>query len=103
MEEAGRKAQVGWCGSGAALLQICLAAAASLAALTSWATSLLSRPFSLSFARSLARLGANCVLAVVGLLALSRTTALLLNYGAPMTIYRHLPQVGLRWVVGGPC
>jgi hypothetical protein len=41
-----------------------------------------------------ARAGAALFLAGTCLLAASRTAALLVNYGAPMRIYNHLPEVG---------
>ena len=47
-------------------------------------------------ARALPKFGSRAVLAVMALLAVSRSAALVLNYGAPMNVYRHLPEVD-RW------
>jgi hypothetical protein len=73
-------------------LQICLAAAASLAVLANWAAWVLSFLLPARAARAVAKLGSRAVLAAVSLLAVSRSTAQVLNYGAPLTIYRHLPE-----------
>lgn len=80
-------------------LQLCLAAAASLATLADWAARVLSSVIPPRTAQALAKLGSRAVLGVVGVLALSRSAALVLNYGASLQIYKHLPEVGAR----APC
>lgn len=77
-------------------MQLCLAAAVSLVALTDWGAQLLGLVLPARTAQAAARLARWAVLAGVGLLALSRSAALVLNYGAPLTLYRHLPEVGGR-------
>lgn len=78
-------------------LQICLAAAASFVALCSLAGgilgALLPRRVATAFVQSVAAL----FLMGTGLLALSRSVALVVNYGAPLRIYQHLPEVGNLW------
>ena len=74
-------------------LQMCLAAAVTLTALPK----LVRRCCSQVLPRRAARVAARSLLTttfvlIVGL-SLTRTAALLVNYGAPMRIYKALPQV----------
>lgn len=71
---------------------ICLAAAATLASLPTISTPLLSKVLPRRIARLLSRAATTLILVVIVLLSVSRTAALLLNYSAPMAIYRHLPE-----------
>ena len=75
-----------------ALPQICLAAAASFVALCSLAGGLLRAALPRRAAALLVQAAAAAFLAGSVLLAASRSAALVINYGAPMRLYRHLPQ-----------
>ena len=82
--------------------QMCLVAAAVLAAapgLVAWASSAALPRHASHLAGKLAVRGALLAFLV---LSTSRITAILLNYGAPMHVYRHLPEVGLDLLMG-PC
>lgn len=74
-------------------LQVCLAAAASCTALWSLARRLLGALLPQRVAATLARAAAALFLAGTCLLALSRSVALVIHYGAPMRIYSRLPAV----------
>lgn len=71
--------------------QVCLAAAASLAIVSQALSAVLQRLVPRHLAASAAKLALRVFLVVTVLLALSRTAALLLNYGAPQHIYSSLP------------
>lgn len=77
-------------------LQVCLAAAASFVALLDLARSALAAMLPQRAAAALARLVAAAFLAGTCLLAVSRSAALVVNYGASMRIYNHLPQASLQ-------
>lgn len=82
-------------GERCACVQMCLVAAAVLAAapgLIVWVThAVLPRTAS----RMLANTAGRLALALVLLLSASRIAAVLGNYSAPMRLYRHLPPVSL--------
>jgi alpha-1,2-mannosyltransferase len=73
--------------------QICLAAAASFLALLDLTRRLLGAALPQQLAAAVVRGAAALFLAGTCLLALSRSAALVINYGAPVQIYRHLPEV----------
>ncbi|KAL4423801.1 hypothetical protein ABPG75_001102 [Micractinium tetrahymenae] len=72
---------------------VCLAAAASCTALWSLGRRLLGALLPQRASAPLAWAGAALLLASTCLLALSRSAALVVNYGAPMRIYTRLPEV----------
>jgi len=71
-----------------------LAAAASFVALCALGKRLLGALLPQHVAYWVVKCGAALFLAGSCLLAVSRSAALVLNYGAPMQIYSHLPEVG---------
>ena len=73
--------------------QICLAAAASFVALLDLARRMLGAALPQRLAAAVVHGAAALFLAGTCLLALSRSAALVINYGAPMQIYRQLPEV----------
>jgi hypothetical protein len=81
------------CAACLACRQICLAAAASFVALLDLARRMLGAALPQRLAAAVVRGAAALFLAGTCLLALSRSAALVINYGAPMQIYRHLPEV----------
>ncbi|KAI7842794.1 hypothetical protein COHA_003540 [Chlorella ohadii] len=72
---------------------ICLAAAASFVALCSLAGGILGMLLPRHAATAVVQLFAALFLLGSGLLAFSRSAALVVNYGAPLRIYQHLPEV----------
>jgi alpha-1,2-mannosyltransferase len=72
---------------------ICLAAAASFVALCSLAGGVLGAVLPRRAAAALVQSVAALFLVGSSLLALSRSAALVVNYGAPLHIYQHLPTV----------
>lgn len=81
-------------------LQICLAAAASFVALCALGRRALGAALPPRLAAAAVRAAAALFLAATCLLALSRSAALVVNYGAPMRLYSALPVVG-GWVAAG--
>lgn len=73
-------------------LQICLAAAASFVALCSLAGGILGTVLPRRLAGGAVQAAAAVFLGASCLLAASRSTAMVLNYGAPMRIYLNLPE-----------
>lgn len=82
-------------------VQICLAAAASFVGLCAAGRRLLGLLLPQRLAAATINAGAALFLGGTCLLALSRSTALVVNYGAPMRIYTHLPEV--RALLPRPC
>eukprot|EP00887_Chlorella_sp_A99_P004057 scaffold11.g4057.t1 len=76
----------------------CLAAAASVGVLHSLARSALSRLAGPRAGRAAAAAAAAALVGVSALLGASRVAALVGGYGAPMRIYRHLPEARISIV-----
>ena len=74
-------------------LQVCLAAAAVLTSLRQIIFKLAVKVLPRSPAGGLAYWLPTLILGLSVLLSLSRATSLVVNYGAPMNIYTHLPKV----------
>ncbi len=72
---------------------MCLAAAATLASFRTLTSTILGKLFSRRFARWISRGATAVVVIAIVLLSLSRSIALVVNYGAPMRLYSQLPQV----------
>ena len=85
---------VGW-------MQMCLAAAATLASFKTLTASILRKVLPREFARWTSRGATAAVVKAIVALSVARSAALVINYGAPMRLYRHLPQVshqaGKHW------
>ena len=76
-----------WC------LQVCLCAAMTLAALPVMIKGSLCWLLPRQAVQWIARLAPRLACFAIMVLSLSRVAALLLNYGAPLQIYRQLPEV----------
>lgn len=74
-------------------VQVCLSAAMTLAALPVMAKGTLGCLLPRQAVQWVARLAPRLACCAILALSLSRVAALLLNYGAPMQVYRQLPQV----------
>ena len=74
-------------------MQVCLSAAMTLAALPVMAKGTLGCLLPRQAVQWVARLAPRLACCAILALSLSRVAALLLNYGAPMQVYRQLPQV----------
>lgn len=74
-------------------VQMCLAAAATLASFRTLTSTILGKLFSRRFARWISRGATAVVVIAIVLLSLSRSIALVVNYGAPMRLYTQLPRV----------
>ena len=74
-------------------MQMCLSAAMTLAALPVMAKGTLGCLLPRQAVQWVARLAPRLACCAIVALSLSRVAALLLNYGAPMQVYRQLPQV----------
>lgn len=72
---------------------LCLAAAATLASFRTLTSTILGKLFSRRFARWLSRGATAVVVIAIVLLSVSRSIALVVNYGAPMRLYTQLPQI----------
>jgi len=72
---------------------MCLAAAATLASFRTLTSTILGKLFSRRFARWISRGATAVVVIAIVLLSVSRSIALVVNYGAPMRLYAQLPQV----------
>ena len=70
-----------------------MAAAATLASFRTLTSTILGKLFSRRFARWLSRGATAVVVIAIVLLSVSRSIALVVNYGAPMRLYTQLPQV----------
>ncbi len=75
-------------------LQICLSAAMTLVALPVMVKGTLGWLLPRQAVQWIARLAPRLVCGAILVLSLSRVAALLLNYGAPLQVYRQLPEVG---------
>lgn len=73
-------------------VQMCLAAAATLACMH-LSAAVFKKFLPRSMARWLSRAATAVVVSTIVALSVSRSAALVINYGAPMRLYRHLPQV----------
>lgn len=76
------------------VLQMCLAAAATLACMH-LSAGIFKQFVPRKLARWLSRAATAVVVSTIVVLSLSRSAALVINYGAPMRLYRHLPQVNM--------
>ena len=74
-------------------VQMCLAAATTLASFRTLTSTILGKLFSRRFARWISRGATAVVVIAIVVLSLSRSIALVVNYGAPMRLYTQLPQV----------
>lgn len=74
-------------------VQMCLAAATTLASFRTLTSTILGKLFSRRFARWISRGATAVVVIAIVVLSLSRSIALVVNYGAPMRLYSQLPQV----------
>ena len=77
-------------------MQMCLAAAATLASMH-LSAAVFKQFLPRRLARWLSRAATAVVVMTIVVLSLSRSTALVINYGAPMRLYRHLPQVNVAY------
>ena len=77
-----------------AVLQICLSAAMTLVALPVMVKGTLGWLLPRQTVQWVARLAPRLACGAIMVLSLSRVAALLLNYGAPLQVYRQLPAVG---------
>ena len=75
-------------------LQICLSAAMTLVALPVMVKGTLGWLLPRQAVQWIARLAPRLACGAILVLSLSRVAALLLNYGAPLQVYRQLPEVG---------
>ena len=78
-----------------ASLQICLAAAAVLTSLRQMIYRAAARVLPKNVSGALAYWAPSLIVWLFVVLSLSRAVSLVNNYGAPMSIYRALPKVGL--------
>lgn len=78
-------------------VQMCLAAAATLACMH-LSAGILKQFVPRKLARWLSRAATAVVVSIIVVLSLSRSAALVINYGAPMRLFRHLPQVNIAQV-----
>lgn len=83
------------------VVQMCLAAAATLACMH-LSAGIFKQFVPRKLARWLSRAATAVVVSTIVVLSLSRSAALVINYGAPMRLYRHLPQVTLHQVLHVP-
>ncbi|KAL0044650.1 hypothetical protein WJX82_004234 [Trebouxia sp. C0006] len=72
---------------------MCLAAATTLASFRTLTSTILGKLFSRRFARWISRGATAVVVIAIVVLSLSRSIALVVNYGAPMRLYSQLPQI----------
>ena len=75
-------------------VQMCLAAAATLSCMH-LSVAVFKKFLPRSLARWLSRAATAVVVLTIVALSVSRSAALVMNYGAPMRLYRHLPQVNI--------